>query len=158
MPSQHASPADLQKIGTQILVLLANYWAADESREVRALIADSWIEDLEDFDPELVAAACRDWRLNENRHKRPMSGDIRQLCIEIQASRTLKLAKPELMPEAEQIEIADNWARNRGFASMAEMQRSPGFTGASIKIGPRLWRRCERMIPLDDVALDDAAE
>jgi hypothetical protein len=152
--SPPASPAALKLTGAQILTLMGNYWTRDESREARALLVDSWLEDLEEFGPEPVAGACREWRRHQTH--RPRIADIRKLCIELQENAKFRaLPKPELMPEAEQIEIADIWARNQGFASMAEVQRSPDFTGASIKIGPRLWRRFEAIRPPVAVAPAD---
>ena len=153
MSSPHATAANSQRIGAQVLTLLGNYWTADESREVRALFIDTWVADLEDFDAEIVAAACRDWRLNENRRTRPMSGDIRQLCVEIQANRALKLTQRTTLTEDEITAAGDSYARSHGFASMSEMQRSPGFRSVSIKVGPRQFHRFE---PIRDEPLPTA--
>lgn len=123
-----------------ILTLLANYRLADESRELYAAVADAWLEDLEEFDPEIVADACRSWRQGPDYSRKPLSGDIRRLCIEALESHTLKLAKRKTMTEGEVIAAADNWARSHGHASIADMQRSPGFTRVVVQIGPGQFR------------------
>ena len=43
-------------------------------------MAADWLEDLAEFGPEIVAAACREWRRKPG-GKRPTPGDIRALCI-----------------------------------------------------------------------------
>jgi hypothetical protein len=135
----------------QIMTLLAMYWTADESPEIRALVADAWLEDLEEFDAEILADACREWRRGQTH--RPNIADIRKLCIEAQESRTLKLAPRKIMPEDEIAARADIWARNRGFASMAAMQRSPSFSGGSINIAPGVWRRIEPIREFEPVVV-----
>lgn len=61
--------------------LLMHYYAPhDLSAPARKAMAADWLEDLEEFEPDVVADACREWRRKPG-SRRPLPGDIRQLCI-----------------------------------------------------------------------------
>ena len=70
---------------------MAHYWTADETATVRREQTEDWLEDLVEFGPGIVAAACREWR--QTQHRRPTPADIRTLCIaEQHAEREHRLA------------------------------------------------------------------
>ena len=47
---------------------------------MRKAQAQDWLEDLAEFGPAIVAAACREWRQRPV-NRRPAPGEIRALCI-----------------------------------------------------------------------------
>lgn len=59
---------------------------------------EDWIEDLMEFDPEIVEGACREWRQTERR--RPTPADIRLLAIAEQRRLHPALPAPEPREEA----------------------------------------------------------
>src|SRR4029453_8016338 len=94
-----------QIIGT-IGVLLSLYYTAADTPEIRGAQFDLfWLPALKEFDIGIVTKACQEWQAGPNVHRRPPPGEIRAICIELQENAKFRaLPKPELMPEAEQIE------------------------------------------------------
>lgn len=70
--------------------LLAHYWASDEPPALRRVIADDWLDDLREFNPLIVALACREWRRTQTR--RPTPADVRALCIAEERERAERTA------------------------------------------------------------------
>lgn len=83
-PTSHAEMAEIREISAIVTRLLAHYWTADEHPRVRQAQLEDWLEDLVEFGPAIVAAACRDYRQSGAAHRRPIPIDIRRLCIETQ--------------------------------------------------------------------------
>lgn len=82
MQSQQAK----RETAVQIARLLAHYWTTHEPEAVRRMVAEDWLDDLAEFAPEIVTAACREWRRQPG-GRRPTPGDIRGLCIAEQHAR-----------------------------------------------------------------------
>jgi hypothetical protein len=124
--------------------LMSHYWASDTPTEIRREMAMDWLDDLREFGPDIVSAACGAWRRSQT--KRPTPADVRRLCIEEQTERRMSVpAFPS--PTAEQKERRDearadareadkrmqtaryedarqdreNWARELGYQSFAQM-------------------------------------
>lgn len=67
--------------------LLTHYWSPTEPAAARQAQLQDWIEDLNEFPVRLVDEACREWRRGPEHARRPLPGDIRQLCIRQQVER-----------------------------------------------------------------------
>lgn len=140
-------------IASLVAKLLGHYWTADEPARLRQAQIEDWVEDLNDFDPGVVEQACRDWRRGSDR--RPVPSEIRRMCIEEETSRAeRKQLGRRGLSETEITQTADAWAQSHGFASMADMQHSPTFTGAMLQIGPGQFRRIN---PVTDHSAERAA-
>lgn len=87
--------------------LLAHYWASDEPPALRRVIADDWLEDLEEFGPELVGTACREWRRTQTR--RPTPADMRALAIAEQRYRAERIAIADRRAERWPQWLAELW-------------------------------------------------
>src|SRR5262245_10945396 len=74
-----------REITARIAALLTHYWTADDPAAARQLQLNDWLEDLSEFDPELVGAACKEYRRGPERVRRPLPGDIREICLRRQA-------------------------------------------------------------------------
>jgi hypothetical protein len=66
--------------------LLSHYWTADDPAPARKAQIEDWIEDLSEFGPELVKQAITEFRHSGSRN-RPLPGDIRTLCVQIDNNR-----------------------------------------------------------------------
>ena len=88
---------------------MSHYWLATEPEPVRRTQLEDWLEDLGEFSPAAVAAACREWR--QTKSKRPTPADIRKLCIVAQNRRRDSEAKalpaPARRPEPEPEPMSD---------------------------------------------------
>lgn len=138
------SPSEL---AVTVAALMHFYGLTNTEPEIRqAQFEMFWLPELREFEAAIVRQACREWQGRPVKEA-PTAGQIRAACVELRKNAAWRadraLPKPEAMPEAEMIEIADAWAQRHGFASMLDMQRSPDFRGASIKIGPKQWHRFE---------------
>jgi hypothetical protein len=129
--------SDAKEVAALIANLLRHYWTADElpaSREAQIL---DWIEDLVEFGPDIVAAACREWRRRSD-GRRPTPGQVRKLAIEERdlRSRPLRLAPPD----AERIAQlrAEMAAAKRKKEDEAEAWRraNPGPYGQAVRTDP----------------------
>lgn len=67
--------------------LLSHYWTAAEPAPARLAQLRDWLEDLEEFTPQMVDEACKEYRRGPDHARRPLPGDIRQLCIRQQVER-----------------------------------------------------------------------
>lgn len=123
-PARHsskASPGPLnsaRQIAAQIGRLLSHYWTADEPVALRQAQAEDWLDDLSEFPPEIVAAACRQWRRNETRRLLP--AELRRLCSDEMVSRQPCLPKPAPITREEATARAEEYARRHGFKSLAD--------------------------------------
>lgn len=142
---QSRSPGGLNErlIAERISTLLSHYWTSNDPPETRALQLDDWITDLASYPASVVAAACADWRRNEER--RPTPAAIRKLCEEHAVTgRRPMLELPEQGPTppadwharqaageaamraerdrkfAEAAAAREAWAREHGCASFGE--------------------------------------
>lgn len=78
--------------------LMNHYWTADDHPAMRQAQAEDWLEDLAELPPEVVAAACREWR--QSSHKRPTPHDIRSLAIAEQRKRNPEPEPVYLRPQS----------------------------------------------------------
>ena len=69
-----------------LTTLLSLYWTAEETIELREAQMQMWLEDLEEFDLDIIRGALIEWRRTPNQ-RRPAPGDIRAMCAEHQGSR-----------------------------------------------------------------------
>ena len=76
---------------------------------------EDWIEDLHEFDLDVIAEACASWRRVGT--KRPTIADIRLLCVRERDDRAL----PQ-QPALDTPEQRDAYARSVGFHSWGERE------------------------------------
>lgn len=80
-----------REITARIAALLTHYWTAGESDAVRFAQMQDWIEDLAEFGPFAVGEACKEYRRGPDHTRRPLPGDIRIICIRLQAADAMRL-------------------------------------------------------------------
>ena len=71
----HERTKHRRAIAGVVQVILNGYWRPDDSDEMRAAILRDWCDTLENWKPESILAALRQWR-DENPDKRPNPGHI----------------------------------------------------------------------------------
>lgn len=71
----HERTEHRRAIAGVVQVILNGYWRPDDSDEMRAAILRDWCDTLENWKPESILAALRQWR-DENPYKRPNPGHI----------------------------------------------------------------------------------
>lgn len=76
-----------REVTARIAALLTHYWTGDEHERLRQQQLHDWLEDLEEFGPEVVGEACKEYRRGVNHARRPLPGDIRDICLYLQADR-----------------------------------------------------------------------
>jgi len=98
-------------------------------------LAADWLADLEEFGPEAVESACREWRRGQS--KRPTIADMRALCKETASPRemqqlppppdyaAIERARQRAATKRQRTEEAYAWrqrfAEERGFADFSEV-------------------------------------
>lgn len=76
--SQSAKEAKRRAIAEKVGTLLNHYWTPADDPRVRARTAADWIADLIEFDFDVVAEACDEWRRGQER--RPTPAGLRAIC------------------------------------------------------------------------------
>jgi len=76
----------VREIAALVTALLTHYGTTNEPAAVRRREMQDWLDDLVEFDVDIVADACTDWRRRPG-GRRPTPGDIRSLCVERQSER-----------------------------------------------------------------------
>ena len=71
----HERTEHRRAIAGVVQVILNGYWRPNDSDEMRAAILRDWCDTLENWKPESILAALRQWR-DENPDKRPNPGHI----------------------------------------------------------------------------------
>lgn len=66
--------------------LLSHYWTAAEHAAIRQAQLEDWLEDLVEFDIDIVRDACAEWR-RKPVNRRPAPGEIRAMAFSMQAQR-----------------------------------------------------------------------
>lgn len=74
---------DLVAISETVSRLLGHFWTANDTTAARQAQIEDWLEDLREFRSAIVAEACTEIRHRPGT-KRPMPGDVRILCLDIQ--------------------------------------------------------------------------
>lgn len=146
-PLLTTSPDSDRQVAGLIARLLLHFWAPSDLPEAaRKAMAQDWLDDLREFGPEIVAAACTQYRRQPGQ-KRPTPGDIRAICADEQFARSERLAlQPPIELTEEQIQqAADAYARDHNFTCIEAMQRA-GHT-VVVRTGPGKFRRFEGLLP-----------
>lgn len=74
------------ELSKTILRLMSHYWTADDPPATREAQIEDWIEDLIEFDLDIVREACAEWR-RKPVNRRPLPGEIRAICFSEQQDR-----------------------------------------------------------------------
>lgn len=78
------TPGQPDEILARVLALLSHYQQTPLPAAVEAAIAADWLDDIGEYPAWIVAEACRRWRRHPVKYRyRPLSGDIRALCVEL---------------------------------------------------------------------------
>lgn len=136
MPHKTTS-GNISSISATIARLLSHYWtAADPVPARRAQFAD-WLEDLTEFEPSIVADACRTWRRSATATRRPLPTEIRKLCLAEQSSQQERraIAGPTDM---------DEYARSVGWPNNAERMEAIRRDEAK-RNDPTAWARLKQI-------------
>lgn len=137
-----------RSLAISVTRLLAHYPIGDVGPEARQLEIEDWIADLLEFGPELVDDACNGYRRGPDYRRRPLSGDIRKLCIDLQAESTeLQPPTQDLRQQREERlerrkrhdedmaregrEIANRWAQQRGHQTLEAYASAKGISYAT---------------------------
>jgi hypothetical protein len=100
--AQSLSPQECDRhrawIGVRVEALLIDYWREKPSDLVKAEILADWMDALQNFTPDEIRRACRDYLSSPDCQRKPKPGDIRSLVIKARQAVVASLPKP-LEPE-----------------------------------------------------------
>jgi len=120
VPQKLSSPDCIREVAAIITRLFNLYPTGDEPAEVRQAVAEAWLEELVEFDVQIVDEICREWRRGQTR--RPTLAEIYRHCKEGQALAdwrgAKKLRKPagSIDPEIDRLWNGDMAARQQAIA------------------------------------------
>ena len=97
----HERTEHRRAIAGVVQVILNGYWLPDDSDEMRAAILRDWCDTLENWKPESILAALRQWR-DENPDKRPNPGHIVRALKDAWGKRHADQVRAALAPPVEQ--------------------------------------------------------
>ena len=97
----HERTEHRRAIAGVVQVILNGYWRPDDSDEMRAAILRDWCDTLENWKPESILAALRQWR-DENPDKRPNPGHIVRALKNAWGKRHADQVRAALAPPVEQ--------------------------------------------------------
>jgi hypothetical protein len=137
------------EVSGRVSRLLSHYWTAADPQASRKLQIEDWIEDLIEFNLDVIDEALRDWRRQPG-GRRPTPGDIRALCVQEQrrqrerydAARRPPSPRQQLAEQrakdnegrrAEAAERLNQWARTQGFESWDAYLDSGGSHAEAAK-------------------------
>lgn len=87
-------------IGVRVEALLIDYWREKPSDLVKAEILADWMDALQNFTPDEIRRACRDYLSGSDCQRKPKPGDIRALVIKARQAVVARFPKrPEPEPE-----------------------------------------------------------
>lgn len=86
MPQKPTTPDKAAEISAIVSRLLLHYWTATEHAAIRQAQVEDWIEDLIEFDLDIIRDACAIWR-RRPKASRPLPGQVRALCVDMQQER-----------------------------------------------------------------------
>lgn len=115
------SKRSLSEIAALVSRLLSHYWTADDHPAVRQGQIEDWLDDLREFEPDVVKEACRQWRRSNTR--RPTPADIRTLCMEERSVREWRERRKYALPapvKADPEFVPPTDEERREMAEMAE--------------------------------------
>ena len=84
-------------IGVRVEALLDGYWTAKPPEDVKNEILADWMAALENFTPQEITIACREW-VNDNPRRKPNFGDIRAVVLRHRQTLAAKHRQPEPEP------------------------------------------------------------
>ena len=86
----HYDPSkDDERKSTALTTLFTHYWSALETEKAKTLQITDYLNDLENFEPEVVEKACSDWRRDKNNlNRRPTPAGLIDLCRQNLATNT----------------------------------------------------------------------
>jgi hypothetical protein len=105
--AQSISPQECAKhrawIGVRVEALLDGYWQSRPGDLVKAEILADWMDALQNFTPDEIRRACRDYLSGPDCQRKPKPGDIRALVIKARQAVVASLPKqPEPEPNRSQ--------------------------------------------------------
>lgn len=85
-------------IGVRIEALLDGYWSSRPSEAVKAEILADWMDALENFTPDEIRAACRQYIEGPDRSRKPKTGDLIEMLVAKRTEIRRSLPKPPEPP------------------------------------------------------------
>ena len=110
-------------IAEQIWRLMTHYWTTDDHPAVRQAQVEDWLEDMAEFDPEIVRQACAEWRQTQTR--RPTPAELRTIAAQIWRRQN---------PEPEPVYLPPPPTRMEDPVKRAEMARLAGELGRALRL------------------------
>lgn len=99
-------------IGVRVEAMLDGYWNSRPSDAVKAEIMADWMDALENFHPDEIRTACRQYLEGPNRDRKPKTGDIVELIVGRRTEVRRSLPKPR-EPMRNPVDAADREERRR---------------------------------------------
>lgn len=153
MATMKLSPKQInQAIAISVTRLLAHYPTGELDPTARQLQIEDWLGDLREFGAELVEDACGAYRRGPDYRRRPLPGDIRKLCIELQteheepqrldagdrqrerAERAERRRRRDEDMAREGREIGTRWAQERGHPTLEAYATAKGINYATASL------------------------
>src|SRR4051812_15521255 len=153
MATMKLSPKQInQAIAISVTRLLAHYPTGELDPTARQLQIEDWLGDLREFGAELVEDGCGAYRRGPDYRRRPLPGDIRKLCIELQAEheepqrldagdrqrlreeRADRRRRRDENMAREGREIGTRWAQERGYPTLEAYATAKGINYATASL------------------------
>lgn len=108
-------------IGVRIEALLDGYWSARPSEAVKAEILTDWMDALENFTPDEIRAACREYMEGPDRARKPKTGDLIEMLVAKRTEIRRSLPKPP-EPPSPVLSVPQEERRRQAEAIMARFR------------------------------------
>lgn len=126
---------EVRQLASMVPRLLSHYWTADDAEQMREQQVYDWLRDLSAFPLDIVAQAI-DERRREPGSRRPTPGDVYARCIVLHNEARERSLYRALPPRSLSFDdVADGYAVEQGYTSMAEWQSLRSFRSVVVRIG-----------------------
>ncbi len=104
--AQSLSPQECTKhrawIGVRVEALLDGYWQSRPSDLVKAEILADWMDALQNYAPEEIRAACREYLAGPDCARKPKPGDIKAIMQTHRANELARFRASQPAPQPEE--------------------------------------------------------
>ena len=113
-------------IGVRVEALLDNYWQSRPSDAVKAEMMADWMEALQNFAPDEIRAACREYLTGSEASRKPKPGDIVALLHKARAVELARFRASQPKPQEPTFQATDVPVEDRRRAAMEIMAKFRG--------------------------------